>query len=174
LINNTGGPTPSSAATTTAEAWRLGYEQLVSATIALTQAVLPGMRERGFGRIITVTSTSVVEPIPMLAVSTAMRSAVTGFCKTLAHEVAAEGVTVHTVMPGVIHTARTEALRKAKAEREKTSLETELEKTRLQIPMKRLGKPEEFADVVVFLASARASYLTGLNIAVDGGARRGI
>ena len=101
-----------------------------------------------------------------------MRLAVTGFSKTLATEVAEHGVTVNTVMPGVIHTQRIENLRLAKAERDGTTLSTEMEKTAKSIPAKRLGQPEELAALVAFLASPLASYITGANIPVDGGLRK--
>ena len=174
LINNVGGPPPSTAVATTLEEWRRGFDQLFVSAMAATTALVPNMRKQGFGRIITITSLSVVEPIDHLVVSTAMRSAITGFMKTLASEVAAFGVTVNTVMPGVIHTGRIEALRRAKAARDGSTLEAELAATARQIPAGRLGRPEELADLVTFLASPRASYLTGASIAVDGGLRRSL
>lgn len=172
LVNNVGGPTPSPAATTSPEAWQAGFNQLFMSAVSLSQAVIPDMMKNQFGRIITITSLSVVEPIDHLAVSTAMRLAVTGFSKTLATEVAEHGVTVNTVMPGVIHTQRIENLRLAKAERDGTTLSTEMEKTAKIIPAKRLGQPEELAALVAFLASPLASYITGANIPVDGGLRK--
>ena len=173
LVNNVGGPTPSTAAGTEMLAWQRGFEQVFLSAVGVTRALIPGMQARGFGRIITITSTSVVEPIDHLVVSTAMRAAITGFSRTLATELAPQGITVNTVMPGVIHTARIEQLRQAKATRDGSTLADEMAKTARSIPIGRLGRPQELGDLVAFLASERASYLTGLNIAVDGGARRG-
>jgi 3-oxoacyl-[acyl-carrier protein] reductase len=174
LINNVGGPAPSSAAQTSPESWRAGFEQLFMSTALLTQNLLQAMRERKWGRIITITSTSVIEPIDHLAVSSSMRSAVTAFSKTLAREVARDNITVNTVLPGVIHTGRIESLRAAKADRDGTSLQIEMEKTAREIPAQRMGRPEELGNLVAFLASTKASYITGQQIAVDGGLTRGV
>ena len=173
LVNNVGGPPPSAAAQTTASAWKQGFEQVFLSSTLLTTALLPAMRERKFGRIITITSISVLEPIENLVVSTAMRLAVTGFTKTLAVEVAKDGVTANTVLPGIIHTQRIESLRRAKAEREGTTLEQEMARSEAAIPAGRMGRPEELAALVSFLASDAASYITGVHIPVDGGLRRG-
>jgi 3-oxoacyl-[acyl-carrier protein] reductase len=171
LVNNIGGPPPSSAEMTSREQWQKGFDQIFMSAVLLTQALLPSMKKNKFGRVITVTSLSVFEPIEHLVVSTAMRTAVTAFMKTLSKETAQFGITANTVLPGVIHTDRIINLRKAKAARDKTTLESELEKTKNSIPMGRLGEPEELADLVTFLASERASYITGVNIPVDGGLR---
>lgn len=171
LINNVGGPPPSSAQETSYEAWKKGFDQIFLSAALLTQALTPKMKEQKWGRVVTITSLSVVEPIDHLVVSTAMRTAVTTFMKTLAKELAPANVTVNTVLPGVIHTDRIVNLRKSKAEREGTSLDLEMTKTAKTIPMGRLGLPEELADLVAFLASERASYMTGTNIPVDGGLR---
>jgi 3-oxoacyl-[acyl-carrier protein] reductase len=173
LINNIGGPPPSTAVLTNQEQWMAGFNQVFLSTTNLTSALLPSMKKNGFGRVITVTSLSVLEPIDNLVVSTAMRSAVTTYSKTLAKEVAKDGITVNTVMPGVLHTDRIVNLRKAKAERDGTTLDDEMNKTYQTIPMGRLGKPEELADLVAFMASPKAAYLTGESISVDGGLRKG-
>ena len=174
LINNIGGPPPSSAVATELSGWRRGFEQVFLSSTLLSQQFITAMTQQGFGRIITVTSLSVVEPIDHLVVSTAMRSAVTAFCKTLSREVADKGVTVNTVMPGVIHTERIEQLREAKAERDGTTLQQEMQTTEQSIPSKRLGRPEEFAALVAFICSPKAAYLTGMNFSVDGGLRKSI
>lgn len=171
LINNVGGPPPSAAESTSLQEWQAGFNQIFLSTVLLTQSLIPSMKAKNYGRIVTITSLSVFEPIEHLVVSTTMRTAVTTFMKTLSKEVAAYGITANTVLPGVIHTDRIINLRKAKAERTGTTLELELEKTTKTIPMARLGRPEELADLVAFLASERASYITGANIPVDGGMR---
>lgn len=174
LVNNVGGPSPSAACATDAAAWQKGFEQIFLSSTLLTTALVPGMRQRRFGRIVTITSISVLEPIEHLVVSTAMRLAVTGYARTLATEVAADGVTVNTVQPGIFQTQRIVELRKAKAARDGTTLAAEMQKTTSQIPQGRLGRPEELASVVAFLCSAQASYLTGVHIPIDGGLRRGL
>jgi 3-oxoacyl-[acyl-carrier protein] reductase len=171
LINNVGGPPPSSAEATTLDGWKNGFDQIFLSAVLLTQAVLPKMKEQKYGRIITITSLSVLEPIDHLVVSTAMRTAVTAFMKTLSKELAPFGITANTVLPGVIHTDRIVNLRKAKASRDGTSLDLEMEKSAKAIPLGRLGTPEELAGLIAFLASSRASYITGANIPVDGGLR---
>jgi 3-oxoacyl-[acyl-carrier protein] reductase len=171
LVNNVGGPPPSSAEATNLDAWRKGFDQIFLSAVMMTQAVVPKMKEQNYGRVITITSLSVLEPIDHLVVSTAMRTAVTAFMKTLSKELAPFGITANTVLPGVIHTDRIVNLRKAKASREGTTLDVEMEKSAKAIPLGRLGRPEELAGLIAFLASSRASYITGTNIPVDGGLR---
>jgi 3-oxoacyl-[acyl-carrier protein] reductase len=127
------------------------------------------MRERRWGRILNVTSISVKQPVDNLVLSNSIRAAVTGFARTLANEVAAEGVTVNNLLPGWTRTERVEELATANAAREGTTREAMLERIAAQIPMHRLGEPREFAALAAFLASDRASYITGQSIAVDGG-----
>jgi 3-oxoacyl-[acyl-carrier protein] reductase len=169
LIANTGGPAPGPAAGQSPENWRMGFETMVLSVIAIADAVLPGMRARGWGRIITSTSSGVVAPIPNLALSNALRASLLGWSKTLAAEVARDGVTVNVVVPGRIATARVAFLDTKKAEATGRSPETVSAESRAAIPAGRYGRPEEYGDVVCFLASARASYVTGAVIRVDGG-----
>jgi 3-oxoacyl-[acyl-carrier protein] reductase len=173
IVCNSGGPKPSSAMATNNDAWALGFQNLFLSFTHLIQNMIEPMKAKKFGRIISISSTSVLEPIDNLAVSSSMRAAFVAFCKTIATEVAADGITVNVVMPGVIHTQRIEDLRRHRAESQKTTLEIEMQKTSDSIPSKRMGRPEEFAAVVAFLASSKASYVTGTHLTVDGGLSKG-
>jgi 3-oxoacyl-[acyl-carrier protein] reductase len=169
LINNTGGPPPASASGQDPEMWRRAFESMVMSIIAVTDRVLPGMRSQSWGRIITSTSSGVVAPIANLGFSNALRAALAGWSKTLAGEVAAEGVTANVVVPGRIATSRTRFLDQAKADREGRPLDVVVAESTRSIPLRRYGRPEEYADTVVYLASERASYITGSVIRSDGG-----
>jgi len=169
LINNSGGPPPSLATDVRSELWHGQFDAMVLSLMQLTSLVLPGMQAKGWGRIITSTSSGVVTPIPSLAVSNALRMTLLGWSKTLAAEVAAQGVTVNVVLPGRISTARIAQLDQAKADREQRPLEDVIQASTGSIPARRYGKPQEYADAVAFLASTRASYITGSVIRVDGG-----
>ena len=169
LVNNTGGPAPSLAADTPVGTWRREFEAMVASMIAVTAAVLPSMRGRGWARVITSASSRVATPIPNLAVSNTLRSALVAWSKTLAREVARDGVTVNVVAPGRIATGRVTALDEAKAAREGRTSEEVAARSAADIPMGRYGRPEEYANVVAFLASVQSSYVTGSLIRVDGG-----
>ena len=169
LVCITGGPPPSLAADTPAAVWIDHFNKMVVSVMAITTRVLPGMRQRGWGRIITSTSSGVVAPIANLAVSNALRSALVGWSKTLAREVARDGVTVNVLTPGRIATSRVHALDVAKAAREKATVEEVAARSAHDIPIGRYGRPQEYADMLSFLASDRASYITGSAIRVDGG-----
>ncbi len=174
LVNNSGGPPPSSALATSPELWRAQFEAMVLSLVTLTQELVPGMRERRWGRIITVASAGIVAPIPNLALSNALRSALLGWSKTLASEIAKDGVTANLILPGRIATPRVTALDKASAERSGKSMEAIEEAALATIPTGRYGRPEEFAAVAVFLASPQASYVTGSTVRVDGGMLRNV
>jgi len=169
LVNNTGGPPPTPAAGQDIALWRTQFDSMVLSVIAITDRVLPGMRARRWGRIITSTSSGVVAPIPNLGLSNALRLSLVGWSKTLAREVARDGITANIVLPGRIATDRIRVLDQAKAAREGRSVDEVSSESLAAIPVGRYGDPAEYADVVAFLASARASYLTGSVIRVDGG-----
>jgi 3-oxoacyl-[acyl-carrier protein] reductase len=169
LVNNTGGPPPTTASGQDPALWSKHFQAMVLSLIAITDRVLPSMRARHWGRIITSASSGVVTPIPNLALSNTLRLSLVGWSKTLAGEVAKDGITVNVVLPGRIATDRIKFLDQAKAKREGRTVEEVAAESAASIPVGRLGKPEEYGDVVAFLASARAAYITGSVIRVDGG-----
>ncbi len=169
LINNTGGPPPTTASGQSPDLWTVQFQAMVASVIATTDRVLPGMIARRWGRIITSTSSGVIAPIANLAISNALRLSLVGWSKTLAREVARDGVTCNIVVPGRIATDRTRFLDEKRAEREGRPV-GQVEAASLgAIPAGRYGDPREYADVVAFLASTRASYVTGSAVRVDGG-----
>ncbi|PRX96462.1 SDR family oxidoreductase [Paraburkholderia sp. BL25I1N1] len=169
LVNNTGGPPPGPAHGHDCDVWRNAFESMVISVIGITDLLLPGMRDRGWGRIITSTSSGVVSPIANLGLSNATRVSLLGWSKTLAREVARWGITSNVVIPGRIATGRTQFLDAARAKREGRDVKNVQEESESTIASGRYGRPEEYADVVTFLASERASYVTGSTIRVDGG-----
>ncbi|BCH22299.1 SDR family oxidoreductase [Mesorhizobium sp. L-8-3] len=169
LVNNTGGPKPSTVSGQDAALWRQSFEAMVLSVIAITDRVLPGMRERKWGRIITSTSSGVVAPIPNLGLSNSLRVALVGWSKTLAREVGRDGITANIILPGRIATSRITFLDKQKAERENRSVAEVAAESVAAIPVGRYGQSEEYADAVTFLASTRAAYITGSTVRVDGG-----
>jgi 3-oxoacyl-[acyl-carrier protein] reductase len=169
LVLNGGGPPPGLAVDFTPEQLADAIALLVQPHQRLVRAVLPGMRGRGFGRIVAIGSSGVQAPIERLVASNAARAALAGYLKTLATEVAADGVTVNMVLPGRIATDRTTALDNATAERTGTTPDAARAKSEAAIPAGRYGTPDEFAAVVTFLTSGAASYVTGEQIRCDGG-----
>lgn len=169
LVNNTGGPPPTPAAGQDPALWQKHFHSMVVSVIALTDRVLPGMRARGWGRIVTSTSSGVVAPIPNLAISNALRLSLVGWSKSLAGEVARDGVTANIVLPGRIATDRIRFLDEQKAKREGRPVTEVSAASTASIPAGRYGEPQEYANVVAFLASEAASYVNGSVIRVDGG-----
>jgi 3-oxoacyl-[acyl-carrier protein] reductase len=169
LMTNTGGPPAGPFEAHSRQDWREAYDNLLEGAVEMVRGVLPGMKERGWGRILTLTSIAVKQPVDGLMLSNSLRAAVTGFARTLANEVAPHGITVNNVMPGYTRTDRTEELARTTAEEEGITPEEATGRWEEQIPAGRLAEPGEFAALVAFLASERAGYVTGTSIPVDGG-----
>ncbi|MEO5511760.1 MAG: SDR family oxidoreductase [Longimicrobiales bacterium] len=169
LVNNTGGPPAGAFEVHDDEAWLRAYHLLLRSALILTRAFLPGMKERRWGRVINITSIAVKQPVDTLILSNSMRAAVTGFARTLANEVGSFGITVNNVMPGYTRTDRLASLAAGIAERGGHDVADAYAKWEREIPMGRVGEPPEFAALVAFLASDRASYITGTSVPVDGG-----
>jgi 3-oxoacyl-[acyl-carrier protein] reductase len=169
LVNNTGGPPPTPAAGQSPEDWSKYFDMMVRSVIVVTDAVLPTMRQRQWGRIITSTSSGVVAPIPNLGISNSLRLALVGWSKTLAREIGRDGITSNIVLPGRIATGRIVFLDEQKAKRENRSVAEVTAESTGSIPVGRYGNPKEYGDTVTFLASPLASYITGSVIRIDGG-----
>lgn len=169
LVTNAGGPPAGPFESHSAEDWRRAVELTLESALNLTRGVLPGMKERRWGRILNITSIAVKQPVEGLILSNSIRGAVTGFARTLANEVAPFGITVNNVLPGYTRTDRVEELAESIAQRDGIDPGEAVGRWEQDIPMGRLGEPREFAALVAFLASERASYITGTSITVDGG-----
>ena len=174
LLNNSGGPPPSGVAGVSVKVWEDQFNAMVLPLFRLTDLLLGDMRSRKWGRIINIASTSVVEPIMAIGVSNTLRSAVIGWAKTLATEVARDGITVNTLLPGVIMTDRVVQLSSAAADRQKISVDEAIQRSAQAVPVGRLGTTAEFGAVAAFIASPLAAYVTGSMIRVDGGVLRSV
>lgn len=169
LVLNAGGPPPGGASDLDRDSVLAATETLLVRQLELVSLVLPGMRERGWGRIVAVGSSGVQQPLANLALSNIARAGLAAYLKTLANEVASDGVTINMALPGRIDTERVGALDGARAERENLTLEDVRARSRASIPAGRYGTPEEFASVVTYLCSTGASYVTGEQVRCDGG-----
>lgn len=169
LVTNSGGPPAGPFETHAPEAWDAAVRANLTSVVELVRGVLPAMREQRWGRIVNVTSIAVKQPVDNLILSNSVRAAVTGFARTLANEVAPDGITVNNVMPGYTRTARVEELAARTSTLKGTTRDAAFAAWENQIPMGRLGEPSEFGAMVAFLCSTHASYTTGASIPVDGG-----
>lgn len=174
VVTNAGGPPSGTFDTLTPEMWDEAVRLTLMSAVNFARAVVPGMRKREWGRIINITSIAVKQPVNGLMLSNSVRSAVTGFARTLANEVAPFGITVNNILPGYTRTDRVDELAGQIAKREAVSAATAVGRWEAEIPMGRLGEPRELAALAAFLASDRASYITGASIAVDGGWIKGL
>jgi len=168
-ITNAGGPPAKTFAETELDVFREAFELNALSAIRFAKLVLPGMLQRKWGRIINITSVSVKQPIDGLLLSNTVRAGLTGWAKTVSNEVAAQGVTVNNVAPGYTLTERQDELAKVRGQAAGKSKQEIIESWALQAPIRRMAQPEEIAAAVAFLASERASYITGVTLAVDGG-----
>ena len=169
LVTNTGGPPPGVFADLPQAAWDEAVHNNLDSVLHLVRGALAGMTQRGWGRVINITSIAAKQPVANLILSNSMRAAVTAMARTLAAEVAAHGITVNNVMPGYTRTERLEELAAHLAETRSVDQQAVVANWEREIPAGRLGEPAELASLVAFLASERAAYITGSSIAVDGG-----
>ena len=169
LINNTGGPAGGLAIDADLEEYRMAFNQHLIANQILAQALVPGMKENGYGRIVNIISTSVKAPLNGLGVSNTIRGAVGNWSKTLANELGQYNITVNNVLPGATNTVRLQSIAENKASKTGQSPDEVLAGMAAVVPMKRVAEPHEVANAVAFLASPAASYINGINIPVDGG-----
>jgi 3-oxoacyl-[acyl-carrier protein] reductase len=174
LVINAGGPPAGTFDKHDWKAWQAAVDLTLRSAVELTRAVLPGMRERHWGRILAINSIAAKQPVDNLMLSNSIRAAVTGFLRTLANEVAPDGITVNTILPGYTRTERVEQLADANARKEGVDQKEILGRFEREIPMRRLGEPREFGALAAFLCSERASYITAQSIAVDGGWIKGL
>ena len=174
LVANSGGPAPGMAPGIASEVWTQEFDAMVLGLIEIIDTSVIRMKDAKFGRIVVIGSSGIVTPIPKLAVSNTLRSALAGYIKTLSEQMAPFGVTCNVVLPGRIDTPRTKAIDAGGAKAESVEVEEIRARSWAGIPMGRYGTPVEFASMVVFLASVRASYITGMQARVDGGAMKSI
>jgi 3-oxoacyl-[acyl-carrier protein] reductase len=174
VVTNAGGPPGGTFDTTPLEAWEQAVELTLMSAVRLIRAALPYLRQSDSGSVLTITSVSVKEPIAGLLLSNAIRPAVVGLTKTLAQELAADGIRANSILPGWTRTSRVDELMAYRAQSNNSTVAGEMAKITASNPMKRMGEPAEFGRVAAFLVSPAASYVNGLMIQVDGGSYRGL
>lgn len=174
LVCNAGGPPPTTLTTTSPDAWQQALELSLLSAIRLTSAAVPHMRRQQWGRIICITSVSAKVPLPGMILSNTARPAVVGFAKSVSNEFAHDGITVNVVCPGYMLTDRIQELAEERAEESDVAAERIMEDIVENIPVGRMGDPKELGDLVAFLASERAGYITGTALQIDGGFVRGL
>jgi len=170
LVHNAGGPPAGGFSTVNEAQWKQAFEQNLMSFVRIVTAAVPEMKKAGYGRVLTIASSSIKQPIPNLVLSNAFRAGVWGLAKTMSQELASHGILVNVIAPGRIATERIDELDQANAARTGKPIEDVKKASVASIPMGRLGNPEEFANLVVFLASERASYISGQGMFVDGAA----
>jgi len=174
LVSNAGGPPVAAFPDLSDEAWERGTQLTLMSTVRCIRAVIPYMKKRGWGRIVTITSIAARQPINDLVISSSIRPGLLGLTKVLGNQYSADGICINAVAPGFILTDRQKEIGAARAKAKGITFEEYLKESAREIPLGRLGRPEELADVIAFLCSERASYVTGTTITVDGGLARGI
>lgn len=174
LITNSGGPPAGKFETLDDNAWSMAVELNLMSHVRLIRAALPYLRQSSSPSVLTITSYSVKQPIPGLILSNSVRAAVVGLTKTLVQELGGEGIRFNSILPGWTETERVESLLETRAKSNNSTRDEEYKKQTAEIPLGRMGKPEEFANVAVFMVSPAASYLTGIMLNVDGGVVKGI
>ncbi|MDR3683625.1 MAG: SDR family oxidoreductase [Geothrix sp.] len=174
LVTNTGGPPAATFMDLTEAQWASGVQSTLMNAVRLSRLVLPGMRARKWGRIVHITSLVAKQPVPLLTISSALRAGLSALTKTMATEFGADNVLVNALLPGHVLTDRQMHLAEVRAQKDGTTIEEYFDKAKETIPVKRMGRPEEIGDVIAFLCSERASYVTGASLQVDGGIIQGV